>query len=154
MLRRVVFPEPLGRFTIQYGQDLNHFLFSYQKIEIQYPEDEEKEYPEGRVGYRKHKMRERNQEVIKKAKKRFMDNNNGRLFCEVCGFDFYKFYGDRGKDFIEGHHVKLVSELKEGEKTKADDIAMLCSNCHRMVHRRPTLNLQELIETIKKTGRK
>lgn len=46
------------------------------------------------------------------------------MFCEVCTVDFSKIYGDRGNNFIEGHHRKFVSEMKEGDKTKAD-IAML-----------------------------
>lgn len=94
-----VFPEPIGSFTIEYGQDLNHFVFTHQMVEIQYPEDEEKEYSEGRIAYRKHKTRERNPKVIKKAKERFMKANKGRLYCEACGFDFFKVYGERGERF-------------------------------------------------------
>ncbi len=101
-----VFPNLIGSFTIQYGQDLNHFIFTNQLVD-QFPEDEEKEYSEGRIAYRKHKMRERNPKVIKQAKEQFMKKNNGRLYCEACGFDFYEIYGERGIDFIEGHHTKL-----------------------------------------------
>lgn len=147
-----VFPEPIGSFTIQYGQDLNHFVFTHQVVEVQYPEDEEKEYFEGRTAYRKHKTRERNPIVIKKAKERFMKINNSRLYCEACGFDFYKVYGERGKDFIEGHHAKLVSELSDGDKTRVEDIVMLCSNCHRMVHRKPILTIEQLSEIIEETS--
>jgi hypothetical protein len=121
-----VFPEPSGSFTIQYGMDLNHFVFTHQVVEVQYPEDEEKEYSEGKIAYRKHKTRERNLKVIKDAKERFIRKNIGRLYCEACGFDFFDVYGERGKDFIEGHHTKLVSELSDGDKTRVEDIAMLC----------------------------
>ncbi len=149
-----VFPEPVGSFTIQYGQDLNHFVFTHQLVEIQYHEDEEKEYSEGRIAYRKHKTRERNPKVIKKAKERFMKENNGRLYCEACGFDFFEVYGERGKDFIEGHHTKPVSELSDGDKTRVEDIAILCSNCHRMVHRKPILTVDELSRKIEELRRK
>lgn len=57
--------------------------------------------------------------------------------CKVCGFDFYKTYGPLGKLFIEVHHNKPVSTLKE--KTQIDpevDMDVLCSNCHRMIHRK------------------
>ena len=41
--------------------------------------------------------------------------------------------------------------MQEGETTKAEDIALLCSNCHKMVHRkRPWLsmkNLKEILES-------
>lgn len=56
--------------------------------------------------------------------------------CKVCGFDFGEVYGERGKGYVEVHHLRLVSGL--GKKTKVDpksDMTVLCSNCHRMVHR-------------------
>lgn len=59
------------------------------------------------------------------AKERFMRNNNGRLYCEACGFDFSEVYRERGKNFIEGHHTKLVSELSDGDKKRVEDIALL-----------------------------
>lgn len=57
--------------------------------------------------------------------------------CKVCDFNFEDCYGERGKDYIEVHHLRPVSTL-DG-KTKVDpksDMTVLCSNCHRMVHRR------------------
>ena len=66
------------------------------------------------------------------------------MFCEVCAVDFSKMYGERGNNFIEGHHRKLVSEMKEGDKTKVEDIAMLCSNCHRMIHKKPIISVEGL----------
>ncbi len=59
------------------------------------------------------------------------------LSCKVCGFDFGKVYRERGKDYIEVHHLIPVSAL--GGETKVDpksDMTVLCSNCHRMIHRR------------------
>ena len=58
------------------------------------------------------------------------------MFCEICGFSFVDKYGDIGKDFIEAHHIKPVSEMKEGESTNINDLVMVCSNCHSMIHRR------------------
>src|SRR5215218_8692971 len=57
--------------------------------------------------------------------------------CKVCGFDFEQVYGERGKGYIEVHHLRPVSTL--GKETKVDlkrDMTVLCSNCHRMIHRR------------------
>tara|TARA_R110000744_G_scaffold242323_1_gene359458 strand:+ start:278 stop:1048 length:771 start_codon:yes stop_codon:yes gene_type:complete len=102
------------------------------------------EFPEGKVAERKHKFRERNSKVIKLAKENFKDKH-GHLFCQVCEFDFEKVYGEIGVDFIEAHHTIPVSEMKAGHKTKVEDIAMLCPNCHRMAHRkRPWLKMGEL----------
>ncbi|WFD09028.1 HNH endonuclease [Tepidibacter hydrothermalis] len=147
---RKVFPIPEGQFSIQIGEDLNHFVFNHlvELDTIDY-EDEAKGYVEGKKAYRTHKIIERNQQVIKKSKVLFIKKHNGKLYCEACGFNFTEVYGDRGKDFIEGHHKKLVSQMKEGEKTRTEDIAMLCSNCHRMIHRKPLLSVEELSELIR-----
>ncbi len=102
------------------------------------------EFPEGKISERKHKFRERNSKVIQLAKQNFKDKN-GRLFCQVCEFDFENEYGEIGVNFIEAHHTIPVSEMKVGHKTKIEDIAMLCPNCHRMAHKkRPWLKMEEL----------
>jgi predicted HNH restriction endonuclease/predicted RNA-binding protein with PUA-like domain len=144
-----VFPIAEGEFYIEQGVDLNHFVFSHTSISIldTTDEDEEIEYSEGKESYRLHRIRERKPEVVKKAKEAFLKNYK-HLFCQACNFDFTKTYGDRGQDFIEGHHKKLVSEMKDGEKTKPEDIAMLCSNCHRMIHRNPLITVEELAALI------
>ena len=54
--------------------------------------------------------------------------------CEACGFDFQRTYGDRGAGFIECHHIKALSTLTPGDRTRPDDLALVCSNCHRMIH--------------------
>ena len=89
---------------------------------------------EGKKSLRLHTVRERNPKVIKKAKEKFKEKH-GSLYCEACNFDFVKTYGALGEDFIEGHHLKPVAQLQENEITKIDDIALLCSNCHSMIHR-------------------
>lgn len=89
--------------------------------------------------------RERNKEAVKKAKQIFKVKHNNELFCEVCGFDFKKVYGELGEDFIECHHINPISSMDEDDVTKIDDLVMLCSNCHRMVHRREkVLSIEEL----------
>jgi predicted HNH restriction endonuclease len=45
--------------------------------------------------------------------------------------------GKRGAGFIEVHHLRPVSRLER--KTIIDprkDMTVVCSNCHRMIHRR------------------
>lgn len=112
--------------------------------------EESENFPEGRRKERLHKFNERNPKVIKKAKEKFKEKF-GSLYCEICGFNFENVYGDLGKDYIEGHHTKPVSELEEGEHTSVKDILLVCSNCHRMLHKkRPCLAKLELINLIKK----
>jgi predicted HNH restriction endonuclease len=110
---------------------------------IVFTEDDEG-FPEGKLELKQHQVRERNPEVIKLAKKRYLDLH-GKLICQVCEFDFKAHYGDIGEGYIEGHHTKPISEMVEDEETKVEDIAMVCANCHRMLHRkRPWLSVDEL----------
>ena len=107
-------------------------------------------FSEGHVNLRQHIIRERNPELIRKAKEKFKLEHNGKLYCEICKFDFFKKYGELGKDFIEAHHIKPISKMKDGEKTNINDIVMLCSNCHSMIHRKkPWLSKDRLSELLK-----
>ncbi|QNF31064.1 HNH endonuclease [Metabacillus sp. KUDC1714] len=67
--------------------------------------------------------------------------------CVVCDFNFEETYGERGKDFIEVHHVKPLSTIKgEVEVNPVTDLVPVCSNCHRMIHRKKdqVLTIDEL----------
>lgn len=69
------------------------------------------------------------------------------LSCVVCGFNFEEVYGERGKDFIEVHHVKPLSTIgEEVAVNPKEDLVSVCSNCHRMIHRRKdnVLTVEEL----------
>lgn len=102
------------------------------------------EFPEGRVVERLHRFRERSSRVVTKAKQLRMEQE-GRLECDCCGFDFSVTYGARGHGFIEAHHTIPVSELEPDTPTRVEDLALVCANCHRMLHRtRPWLTMAEL----------
>lgn len=58
------------------------------------------------------------------------------IACEVCRFDFEQTYGERGSGYIEVHHV-LPLHISGEARTRLGDLALLCSNCHRMIHRSP-----------------
>lgn len=72
--------------------------------------------------------------------------------CIACGFDFYLNYGEHGKEYIEVHHLKPLSTHNKSHLVNpTTDMTVLCSNCHRMVHRsknRP-LSINELVELLK-----
>jgi 5-methylcytosine-specific restriction enzyme A len=107
---------------------------------------EEDEFPEGKVLYRQHRTRERNRRLIQRAKEQAMRTGQG-LKCKVCGFDFFERYGELGKGFIECHHMTPISEYTIVRTTSLKDIALVCSNCHRMLHkRRPWLTIDQLSE--------
>jgi 5-methylcytosine-specific restriction enzyme A len=82
--------------------------------------------------YAFHRKIERNRTAARQAKK-----FHGTA-CQACNLDFAKRYGSIGKGFIEAHHLKAISTLEEGVAVHYDvagDFAVLCSNCHRMIHR-------------------
>jgi 5-methylcytosine-specific restriction protein A len=107
-------------------------------------DDEDEEAHEGRVLQTLHKRRERSGGLPRKKKAKVL-KSTGALACEVCRFDFKATYGKVGHGFAECHHDKPISTLKPGEKTKLSDLRIVCSNCHRMLHRtRPWLSVDDL----------
>lgn len=71
------------------------------------------------------------------------------LNCMVCGFNFYKMYGVLGENFIEVHHLIPISTINEKQiLNPKTDLACVCANCHRMLHRNGE---NKTIEDLKKT---
>jgi hypothetical protein len=89
---------------------------------------------EGRVRLLTHLVRERNRALVD-AKKKAVLASTGRLACEVCGFEFGTTYGALGEGFCEVHHLAPLAESDEGTATTLAGLAVLCSNCHRVIHR-------------------
>ncbi|MCX7570538.1 tRNA-guanine transglycosylase DpdA [Tumebacillus sp. DT12] len=116
------------------------------------PFDEDEQYfPEGRAQYKIHRSYERSQSLIKKAKQ-IAKQQDPLLRCQVCLFSFYERYGDIGIDYIEAHHIKPLSEMQGEKESKVEDLALVCSNCHRMLHRkRPWIKVETLKDILKKT---
>lgn len=115
-------------------------------VQLDAPDDDDDttEGEEGRILTRVHRTRERNRAIVDR-KKRAVLQKEGALRCEACGFDFEATYGERGRGFIECHHTKPIHTLRPGTKTKLADLALLCSNCHRMIHAaRPWLSVRQL----------
>jgi predicted HNH restriction endonuclease len=61
----------------------------------------------------------------------------GRIVCQVpgCGFDFKAAYGEIGEGYAEVHHIVALAALEQATVTTLDDLAVVCANCHRMIHR-------------------
>lgn len=67
-----------------------------------------------------------------------LSEGGGHLRCEVpgCEFDFLDKYGELGRNFAVVHHTKPLASLsKHGAKTSLTDLAIVCPNCHAMIHR-------------------
>jgi predicted HNH restriction endonuclease len=84
-----------------------------------------------------HLRRERNRAIVaaKKAKTR-------PLRCEICSFDFKAMYG---VDYCEAHHLIPLGDLDEVTVTSLDDLAVVCANCHRVIHLfTPPLTIEQM----------
>lgn len=124
----------------QLARDLEKVLSLYYLLstkEAQLYTDNELEDDESGLEFenlkkiRVHKRIERNTKLSKKVKKL------KGCTCEACCFNFAEMYGEIGDGFIEAHHLKPLHTLT-GEKIALDpvkDFAVLCSNCHKMIHR-------------------
>jgi 5-methylcytosine-specific restriction protein A len=104
---------------------------------------------EGTLLLRQHLIRERNRDLVRRKKEQALARD-GVLRCEACQFAFRAMYGDLGTDYIECHHTTPLAELRPKQVTRLSDLALLCANCHRMIHHRAiTLSVDQLREIIR-----
>lgn len=112
--------------------------------------DEDEEFPEGGVLTSMHRRRERNPKISRRKKESVLAAT-GALRCEVCDFDFSGAYGELGSGFAECHHRQPLSALPNSRTTRLTDLAIVCANCHRMLHRsKPMLTVEQLAVIVQK----
>lgn len=75
--------------------------------------------------------------------------------CAVCSFDFEKFYGSIGKNYIHVHHIVPLSEIKkEYRLNPVKDLIPVCPNCHAIIHRtQPALTIEQLRNHLLNNGK-
>lgn len=105
------------------------------------------EAQEGALVLKMHYARERDPKLVSKFKAGLSDPN-----CEACDFNFKEAYGELGAGYIEAHHKKPVHSLTEGTKTTLSDLAALCPNCHRIIHKNYPMSVEELREIMHSPG--
>ncbi|GAB3494028.1 hypothetical protein GCM10027341_09690 [Spirosoma knui] len=111
--------------------------------QVEGSEDESYSAREGAIILKLHKYRERDRSLVKKKKDSVL-KKVGYLACEVCSFRYDQVYGPLGVGYIECHHTKPVYLMKPNESTYLTDLALVCANCHRMLHRDLALSLADL----------
>ncbi|MCE4223416.1 hypothetical protein HCU64_06600 [Methylobacterium sp. C25] len=102
------------------------------------------EYTEGGRKWSEVQIITRNKGLVSAAKEKY------KTICRACGFNFEKFYGKIGIGFIECHHLNPVAKgLAQPKVVTVEEVTVLCSNCHRMVHTSdPPLTVEALQERI------
>lgn len=140
--------SPFGDEAALFRRMVGHDLTSASKraiddFELQDPAELD-QHDEGRKILRQHLHSERSARLVATFERSLRD-----FKCNACEFDFGKAYGDLGHQYIECHHIRPVSKMAAGEKTKISDLVPLCANCHRMIHRsQPMKSVAELKEIL------
>ena len=122
--------------------DISSNLSSYNG----YPNEEEikideDKFLEGQVTQVWVNKYERNDDARKKCVEKY------GYTCSVCNFNFEKFYGEFGKNFIHVHHlIPISSKGKSYELNAIKDLRPVCPNCHAMLHK---TNPPQTIEQLK-----
>jgi 5-methylcytosine-specific restriction protein A len=126
-------------------EDLKNKIYGIEEDELTYNDS----VAEGQVLYKLHKVRERNRSIVASKKEQCL-SLYGKLSCEACVFVFEEFYGDIGKGFIECHHLTPISKFKVSTTTTVESLSLVCSNCHRMLHKKiDSMSIQDLKMMIK-----
>lgn len=154
--KRVKFPSSKDVVGKVWGQNTYRYIDANREDELKElikSKDETFEDPieteitdiEGKSLLRKHVVKERSYKLISAFKQSLSSYN-----CCICNFNFQETYGEIGMGFIEAHHTKPISSLKEGERVSTKDLVAVCSNCHRMIHKtNPMLDWRELKKKLK-----
>ena len=98
---------------------------------------------EGRLVPKVHLIRERDPKLVAKFKASLAEAR-----CEACGINLSEIYGALAADYIEAHHKRPVALTQEGSVTTLDDLAALCPNCHRIIHKNYPMSVDELAAAI------
>lgn len=70
---------------------------------------------------------------------------NGRICCQICGFDFGEFYGEEYTNIIEVHHIKPLATIgKNYQVIPEKDLIPVCPNCHTALHSKVGESVKEL----------
>lgn len=119
-------------------------LGQFARIENWFTNDAKKkrewkmEAEEGQEDTAERKFRKRCSGLIAQKKR------NSDYRCEVCHMSFQELYGDRGKEYITVHHRHPIAMRSEPSKTTLDDLNLVCSNCHAMLHHGNLLTVRQL----------
>lgn len=105
---------------------------------------------EGRLRLVSHFRRERSRALSINAKRVARKQRPDRmLVCEICGIIPEKVYKE---DTIEAHHRIPLNQIVGSRKVMPSDLAMICPNCHRAVHKVDDCSMAEVAERLRASG--
>ena len=90
-----------------------------------------------------HLRRERDA-ALSEAKREAVRSATGCLQCEACGFATDSTFPGLSGEVCEIHHRLPLGDACEAVETRLDDLAVLCANCHRAIHRtKPLMSVED-----------
>lgn len=77
---------------------------------------------------------------------------NARGICECCEVNFGREHDGLGRHCLVVHHKKQLKDTQEPKETKLSELAVICANCHMMIHsnRDKALKIEQLRKILKK----
>lgn len=117
-------PRSPMRLSEPLGSDLLRYLRSRRRDPIEYA-------IEGIVTESRRTNRSRNPSLRREK----LRQAAGR--CEACGTDYSSWRGLEGTRVLTVHHRQQISSTDEPRESSLADLAVLCANCHMLVHADP-----------------
>lgn len=91
-----------------------------------------------------HLKQERSRALVE-TKRRAYRAVHGHLRCEACQLSEFALPAGIGEGCFEVHHLVALGARQSSGLTRIDELALLCANCHRMIHRsNPMLTVAQL----------
>lgn len=72
--------------------------------------------------------------------------------CEGCGTNFHRKAGGLGRNCLVVHHKRQLRDTDQPRETKLSELAVVCANCHMMIHSNPdrALTVAQLRKRLKR----
>ena len=136
----------LELFGLTNAGSATNLISTAAKTEV---EGEEIVGKEGRLLVRLHVYRERDRKFARRVREHYKSLGGGQLVCHACGCMPTEVYGPVGESSMEAHHKIPIEQLQPDSVTLVEDMAMLCANCHRVVHsKKPCLTVESVNELV------
>jgi hypothetical protein len=124
-------------------------LWRAHLLEVDHPDSSGEELSDCDSEQREALIHHRRREgKLRKPKIEQVIRDKARLACEVpgCGFDFFDVYGEIGREFAHVHELSALGVHDGQSEPELSELAIVCANCHAMIHRRgANRSLRELI---------
>ena len=83
----------------------------------------------------------------------YYTEDDGKIRCQICGFEFNERYGEALRGMIHIHHLVELSSIKEQYEVDPErDLIPVCPNCHAVIHsRNPSYSPDDVRDMIRST---